>query len=157
MKAASAPYGYEHTGHPSTLQAYPPAGASTFGSPPFVSHGPQQDVQLQQPAVHGTAQPHPILVRQHAAGADNAAEPNTTVALVLATLSAILCNVVCGAAGIVFAWKARMQTLDKKYAHARHTLCVVWIFLFLTVLFGLIAWATIVLTPIVIYSYMNKH
>ncbi|KAK7114839.1 uncharacterized protein [Littorina saxatilis] len=85
-----------------------------------------------------------MVTQPHLGGGVNRCveEPiSTTCALVMSTLSAILCGFWCGAVAIVLAWKARMQVLDKKYEHAAHSLKIVWLFLFLAVLFGIAIWA----------------
>ncbi|XP_025116040.1 uncharacterized protein LOC112577226 [Pomacea canaliculata] len=131
--ATTADFGLEHTPKDSNVpRTDSPPGYYTVSehvhtgtTPPFIGmHGTQ-------PSTMGTSV---VMIQPVMTGP----EPRTTCSLVMSVLSTIFCCFICGMAGILVAWKARLYVLEKKYEQARHSVKVVWIFFGLAVFFGVI-------------------
>ncbi|XP_070201771.1 uncharacterized protein [Littorina saxatilis] len=86
-------------------------------------------------------------------------EPETTGSLVFSTLSAMFCFLWCGLMAIGVAWQARLQVLNGKFAHARHSLTVAKILNCVALFFGLIFWGLLIwaLSGIFFHSYRRSY
>lgn len=109
----------------------------------------------QTPLLH-TNQGPTVMVTQPVVVA-SAPPPDTTCAFVMTTLSAILCGFWCGALGILLTWKAKLQVLDKKYEHARHSLRIVWLFFSLACLFGAALWTVVGIYLYIVSSFSRRY
>ncbi|XP_070201741.1 uncharacterized protein [Littorina saxatilis] len=72
-------------------------------------------------------------------------EPQTLWMLVWSTFTAIFCFPWCGLLAIGVAWQARLQVIDKKYDHARHSRIVAAILNGVATLFGIGFWTGIII------------
>ncbi|XP_025076295.1 uncharacterized protein LOC112553351 isoform X2 [Pomacea canaliculata] len=84
-------------------------------------------------------------------------KPATTCPLVMSVLSSIFCCFICGMAGILVAWKARLEVLENKYEQARHSINIVWIFFGLTIFFGLVTWGMVSFYLVVIVPGIFRY
>ncbi|KAL8594285.1 hypothetical protein ACOMHN_000987 [Nucella lapillus] len=129
-----------------------PGQTMSFGGPGSdpgcFQHG-NFNVPLMQPSQGPT-----VMVTQPVTVSRDSGAPDTTCALVMSTLSAIFCGLVCGSAGILLAWKARLQVLDKKFEHARHSIRIVWVFFGIAILFGAALWIPV---GILLYLFTNPY
>ncbi|PVD20575.1 hypothetical protein C0Q70_18731 [Pomacea canaliculata] len=100
-------------------------------------------------------QPHPtVMVTQPVV---TVTKPATTCSLVMSVLSTIFCCFVCGIAGILVAWKARLHVLENKFDQARHSISIVWIFFGLALFFGLLTWGLSVYYIVLITSFSRYN
>ncbi|XP_070201777.1 uncharacterized protein [Littorina saxatilis] len=70
--------------------------------------------------------------------------PQTHRSLICSTLNAICCFLWCGLMAIGISWQARLQVLDGKFAHARHSLTVAKILNCTALFLGLIFWGLLI-------------
>ncbi|XP_025115432.1 uncharacterized protein LOC112576850 [Pomacea canaliculata] len=138
--ASAAPPGYPPMSTPSTDQTafgvmgpgYTSDGSNLPKRNDVVTTTPQQiEIQMAQQMAYG---PRVVVT---------VTEPPTQVALLLSVLSSIFCCIICGFTGMIFSWKARIDVLNNKLEHARHSLVIVWILFGFAIFFGIITWTVV--------------
>ncbi|KAK7105633.1 hypothetical protein V1264_016991 [Littorina saxatilis] len=88
--------------------------------------------------------PQPAPTRPIVIAQPGDVQPETKCSLILSTLSAMFCFLWCGLMAIGVSWQARLQVLDGKFAHARHSLTVAKILNCTALFFGLIFWGLLI-------------